>query len=175
VPLFPKKGFAVDAYLRPSLGTVHRRHVVSLCPLGRNWCGFIFSFFQRRQWGSSLTIWVVLRPADDTIARKVNASDASAFAKICGCFPSQGKPNSALFERVRADRWHPFFTNFKKHKCGVSSGSSSRSSFSSVASWSASSPLRYATLTNRFSDYFFYHYHYYFAILAWGSLLICVL
>lgn len=29
---------------------------------------------------------------DDTIARKVNASDASAFAKICGCFPSQGTP-----------------------------------------------------------------------------------
>jgi hypothetical protein len=50
---------------------------------------------------------VVLRPADDTIARKVNASDASAFAKICGCFPSQGKPNIALFELLRADRWHP--------------------------------------------------------------------
>jgi hypothetical protein len=33
---------------------------------------------------------MALRPADDTIARKVNASDASAFAKICGCFPSQG-------------------------------------------------------------------------------------
>lgn len=29
-------------------------------------------------------------PVDDTIARKVNSSDASAFAKICGCFPSQG-------------------------------------------------------------------------------------
>ena len=28
--------------------------------------------------------------ADDTIARKVNTSDASQFAKICGCFPSQG-------------------------------------------------------------------------------------
>lgn len=26
---------------------------------------------------------------DDTIERKVNSSDASAFAKICGCFPSQ--------------------------------------------------------------------------------------
>ena len=43
--LFPKKGFAVDAYLRAFLGTVHRRHVVSLCPLGRNWCGlFLVSF-----------------------------------------------------------------------------------------------------------------------------------
>jgi hypothetical protein len=31
-------------------------------------------------------LWDVI---DDTIARKVNASDASAFAKICGCFPSQ--------------------------------------------------------------------------------------
>lgn len=29
--------------------------------------------------------------ADDTIARKVNSSDASAFADICGCFPSQGE------------------------------------------------------------------------------------
>ena len=27
---------------------------------------------------------------DDTIARKVNSSDASAFAHICGCCPSQG-------------------------------------------------------------------------------------
>lgn len=26
---------------------------------------------------------------DDTISRKVNTSDASAFAKICGCFPAQ--------------------------------------------------------------------------------------
>ncbi|KAL0070504.1 hypothetical protein AAF712_002336 [Marasmius tenuissimus] len=31
-------------------------------------------------------LWDVV---DDTIARKVNESDASAFAKICGCFPSQ--------------------------------------------------------------------------------------
>ena len=27
---------------------------------------------------------------DDTIARKVNGSDASSFAEICGCCPSQG-------------------------------------------------------------------------------------
>jgi hypothetical protein len=31
-------------------------------------------------------LWDVI---DDTIARKVNSSDASAFAKICGCCPSQ--------------------------------------------------------------------------------------
>ncbi|KAF7295277.1 hypothetical protein MIND_01066800 [Mycena indigotica] len=31
-------------------------------------------------------IWDII---DDTIARKVNSSDASAFAKICGCCPSQ--------------------------------------------------------------------------------------
>jgi len=31
-------------------------------------------------------LWDVI---DDTIARKVNESDASAFAKICGCFPSR--------------------------------------------------------------------------------------
>jgi hypothetical protein len=62
---------------------------------------------------------VVLRPADDTIARKVNASDASAFAKICGCFPSQGKPNNALFERVHIDRWHPFSQISKNKVWGV--------------------------------------------------------
>ncbi|KIY48278.1 hypothetical protein FISHEDRAFT_43437 [Fistulina hepatica ATCC 64428] len=32
-------------------------------------------------------LWDVI---DDTIARKVNSSDASAFAEICGCCPSQG-------------------------------------------------------------------------------------
>jgi len=31
-------------------------------------------------------LWDVI---DDTIARKVNSSDASAFAQICGCCPSQ--------------------------------------------------------------------------------------
>ncbi|KAJ6618332.1 peptidase M50B-like-domain-containing protein [Mycena sp. CBHHK59/15] len=31
-------------------------------------------------------LWDVI---DDTIARKANSSDASAFARICGCFPSQ--------------------------------------------------------------------------------------
>ncbi|KAJ7756868.1 peptidase M50B-like-domain-containing protein [Mycena maculata] len=31
-------------------------------------------------------LWDVI---DDTIARKVNSSDASAFSRICGCFPSQ--------------------------------------------------------------------------------------
>ncbi|KAG2365866.1 peptidase M50B-like-domain-containing protein [Suillus spraguei] len=31
-------------------------------------------------------LWDVI---DDTIARKVNSSDASAFARVCGCFPSQ--------------------------------------------------------------------------------------
>ncbi|KAK0458582.1 peptidase M50B-like-domain-containing protein [Desarmillaria tabescens] len=31
-------------------------------------------------------LWDVI---DDTIARKVNTSDASAFARVCGCFPSQ--------------------------------------------------------------------------------------
>ena len=34
---------------------------------------------------------------DDTIARKVNSSDASAFAKICGCFPSQGTPSTLFY------------------------------------------------------------------------------
>ncbi|KAH9011632.1 peptidase M50B-like-domain-containing protein [Lactarius pseudohatsudake] len=34
-------------------------------------------------------MYVLWDVVDDTIARKVNSSDASAFAKICGCFPSQ--------------------------------------------------------------------------------------
>jgi hypothetical protein len=32
----------------------------------------------------------LLSASDDTIARKVNSSDASAFARVCGCCPSQG-------------------------------------------------------------------------------------
>ncbi|KAJ7273251.1 peptidase M50B-like-domain-containing protein [Mycena rebaudengoi] len=34
-------------------------------------------------------MYVLWDVVDDTIARKVNSSDASAFARICGCFPSQ--------------------------------------------------------------------------------------
>ncbi|KAG5727390.1 hypothetical protein E4T56_gene11948 [Termitomyces sp. T112] len=34
-------------------------------------------------------LYVLWDVVDDTIARKVNSSDASAFAEICGCFPSQ--------------------------------------------------------------------------------------
>ncbi|KAL4065453.1 peptidase M50B-like-domain-containing protein [Scleroderma citrinum] len=34
-------------------------------------------------------LYVIWDVVDDTIARKVNNSDASAFARICGCFPSQ--------------------------------------------------------------------------------------
>ncbi|OJT13013.1 hypothetical protein TRAPUB_10422 [Trametes pubescens] len=36
-------------------------------------------------------MYVLWDVVDDTIARKVNGSDASAFAEICGCCPSQGK------------------------------------------------------------------------------------
>lgn len=77
-------------------------------------------------------------PVDDTIARKVNASDASAFAKICGCFPSQGALVTAFSER-RAVLTTEFLTKF-----GASSGSSSRSSSSSSVSWLAFSRSRYA-------------------------------
>jgi hypothetical protein len=35
--------------------------------------------------------------SDDTIARKVNSSDASAFAKICGCFPSRGSCLTSIY------------------------------------------------------------------------------
>jgi hypothetical protein len=71
---------------------------------------------------------------DDTIARKVNSSDASAFAKICGCFPSQGTPPP-----------HIFFSCDSKSsaKCGASSGSSSPFVSSSQAFSSASSLSRF--------------------------------
>lgn len=65
------------------------------------------------------------------------------------------------------------FHKFQKTKCGVSSGSSSLSSFSSLASWSASSPLRYATLTNRFSHIFFIIIIIIFCYFGPGILLIC--
>jgi hypothetical protein len=38
-------------------------------------------------------LWDII---DDTIERKANGSDASAFAQICGCFPSQGSHLSVL-------------------------------------------------------------------------------
>jgi hypothetical protein len=44
-----------------------------------------------------------LSPIDDTIARKVNASDASAFTHICGCFPSQGPPSTKFHGRAFTD------------------------------------------------------------------------
>jgi hypothetical protein len=47
-------------------------------------------FCSEMGWQWSLIIIGGVTPTDDTIARKVNTSDASAFAKICGCFPSQG-------------------------------------------------------------------------------------
>lgn len=37
------------------------------------------------------TMYVLWDIIDDTIQRKANGSDASAFAQICGCFPSQGR------------------------------------------------------------------------------------
>ena len=35
-------------------------------------------------------MYVLWDIVDDTIARKVNSSDAAQFSHICGCFPSQG-------------------------------------------------------------------------------------
>lgn len=47
--------------------------------------------------------------ADDTIARKVNGSDASSFAKICGCCPSQGKnPIQIVFSITPFANYHSF-------------------------------------------------------------------
>lgn len=40
--------------------------------------------------GVMSTMYVLWDIIDDTIKRKANASDASAFADICGCFPPQG-------------------------------------------------------------------------------------
>ena len=33
------------------------------------------------------TLWDIV---DDTLSRKINESDASRFAELCGCCPSQG-------------------------------------------------------------------------------------
>ena len=83
---------------------------MSLCPLGRNRCGFLLN----NRPMASLT---ALCSADDTIARKVNSSDASAFAKICGCFPSQGKLTVHLLnEYMLTAGTH--FTNSKNKSMG---------------------------------------------------------
>jgi len=34
-------------------------------------------------------MYVIWDIVDDTIARKLNASDAAAYARVCGCCPSQ--------------------------------------------------------------------------------------
>ncbi len=47
-----RKVLLVELICRALLGAVHWRHVVSLCPLGRNWCGL----FQIWQSDSTLTI-----------------------------------------------------------------------------------------------------------------------
>lgn len=39
---------------------------------------------------------LTLEETDDTLARKVNTSDASEFARICGCCPSRGKENFTI-------------------------------------------------------------------------------
>ena len=111
--------------------------------------GASFFFGLEMGWQWSLIIIGGVTPTDDTIARKVNTSDASAFAKICGCFPSQGTLIIALF----LPAWHVLTAERFFSKCGASSGSSSRSSFSFWASWSASSRSRYATIQNTLCFY----------------------
>src|ERR1700722_11110740 len=37
---------------------------------------------------------------DDTVARKVNSADASAFARICGCCPSQALSHICACTRI---------------------------------------------------------------------------
>ena len=65
----------------PYTGPFHRSHVLPLRGLGCHRQLF-FHYFQINPSDSRLT--------DDTIARKVNSSDASQFAHVCGCYPSQG-------------------------------------------------------------------------------------
>lgn len=48
-------------------------------------------------------LYVVWDVIDDTIARKVNASDASAFAHVCGCCPSQGNELSLVYFLSNSD------------------------------------------------------------------------
>ena len=45
-------------------------------------------------------LYVVWDVIDDTITRKVNASDASAFAHVCGCCPSQGTPSPVYLLQI---------------------------------------------------------------------------
>jgi hypothetical protein len=52
---FPRNGFVVEAYSHAFLGPVHWRHVVSVCPLGRNRYD-LFSLFQKRQRDGGLTV-----------------------------------------------------------------------------------------------------------------------
>lgn len=69
---------------RPILRASHRSYSSGSCPA----CMFYGMLSVCRPLTEIPTI---LMYPDDTIARKVNESDASAFAKICGCFPSQGE------------------------------------------------------------------------------------
>ena len=65
------------------LGPIHRRHVLHVCSVGcRRWV--LENISQQPIRGLTLHF------PDDTIARKVNGSDAYSFAEICGCCPSQG-------------------------------------------------------------------------------------
>ena len=84
-------------------------------------------------------------PPDDTIARKVNGSDASSFAEICGCCPSQGKVTPA--RPPHRNHVHRPATDERASvtQCGASSGLSSPSPSSPQASSSASPHSRCAS------------------------------
>ena len=64
-------------------------HVLHVCSVGR--CRRVLPYHSSR-----LVVTLHSIP-DDTIARKVNTSDASAFARICGCCSARGNHPSSCF------------------------------------------------------------------------------
>lgn len=62
-------------------GSLYRRHVVHVRPVGHR---------RSVNFNAFLDLLTCPFKPDDTLARKVNTSDASEFARICGCCPSRG-------------------------------------------------------------------------------------
>ncbi|KAH9935811.1 peptidase M50B-like-domain-containing protein [Amylocystis lapponica] len=52
-------------------------------------------------------LYVLWDIVDDTVARKVNSSDASAFADICGCCPSQAFKETAAQQASDSEKFLP--------------------------------------------------------------------
>ena len=77
-------GLSFDVLTLPSSGTLYWGHVMFVLCMGYNRLVGMGMNISSRTYSKSLVL-------DDTVVRKVENSDASAFARICGCCPSQGK------------------------------------------------------------------------------------